>query len=350
MLIQGVRPPHFQRLAAGRQCSEKHNSSAPCKSCRNTASYPAEYYKSFSGKYKNISFTGGQIKDCRNLNTQKVSDLGCRFFELIANNSDYDIQKFLEDNIPDAVIYKSDSAKDLKQNAFACAVCRIDSDYNCTDITLLIPDLDKNASKEEKIFYSSALAHEYTHIKQFQSGKTGRLLKNMSGGSMQYAEAVNKSAHLMFNALEQNLTHELITPIAGKNAAGKNNRIIIKEKPMSKEILLSGLGVKNEKEFAELIQTYFDRLFTGLISAFKEGRSNELDLKLQAFINKILRYGLIEKLKQDVQTLCAHFAENEMEAYAAEDTAGKKMLNIKTSSNIAAYSCFYRMLADALKN
>ena len=130
----------------------------------------------------------------------------------------------------------------------------------------------------------------------------------------------------------------------------KYNRIIPKQRNITREIILKANGYNNMKEFCSEMNQIFEAQFYKTKRLIETMPKEKIDPNIQACISKAEKNGKLDELKEHLRMYCPFNAQKEKEAYLAECEVAKGALKTRKPINSDAFPLFYDMLYDAFAN
>lgn len=196
----------------------------------------------------------------------------------------------------------------------------------------------------EKMLSAMRNAHETIAFMRSENPEVIQVMDEISNGDEKYAQIVMGISEMLFKPFDNRLQNNMLAPMLScidTANAHKYGKIVPRELNVDKNTVLSGLKVKNQKEFEEMVNTTFTQSFNTMI---KSGILTDMNLLKYLPKNK---QGV--EFYKDLRKYCALTARNEAKCYLAECNVAKNFMDTEKSLNIDIFPIYYGMLAGCLE-
>ncbi len=221
--------------------------------------------------------------------------------------------------------------------------CQLGENFNIVNKRIYINTRKANRNPQSRLSVINDIAHEYTHAKQMDEGQILGILKASTNNDIEYSKAVQGIGDFVFKPIDTELQAKAVLNVFYNPFDIMSNMkfgfFYPREQNVTKQDILNGLGLKNEKEFKSLVLRQFDE-------AYDKGYS--LAMSTPDVAKMIPKSSNYNKLRNKVKAYCAHSALKEKEAYTTESMVSKKYLKTDKPLNIDIFPIYYKMVADAL--
>lgn len=232
---------------------------------------------------------------------------------------------------------------DDSQNYGAFFTSQLKDDFKASDKEMYVTLPKANADKMEKLLFVMNAAHEFTHAEQMDTNEAFNQIKIMSKGNYDYAKTIMGIGEGIFKFFDTQIQANCVLPIIqnslDRNAFLKYECITPVETPFTRQMFTASLGLNNEKEFHQMMNSTFDDLFKTVMISISQNQPEILGT-----IPKNENY---ESLKKKIKNYCALKASTEKEAYTTESLVAKKTMGTEKTLNIDVFPIFYDNLEKA---
>ncbi len=287
--------------------------------------------------------------------SQKAGVLGLDIYKN-ALSKDCNLAQTIKTQAPDIEvlpIIKMPQIGDTKPDYAAFFSAQIDKDFNCNNYKMYIDENFYFGDETEALTKAMDIAHEYTHYLQAKNGEEGDFLRSISD-EWEYFGALSAIVSLVFKKFDTEIQAHTLMPLfynmQDMADNKKYNRIIPKQRNITREIILKANGYNNMKEFCSEMNQIFEAQFYKTKRLIETMPKEKIDPNIQACISKAEKNGKLDELKEHLRMYCAFNAQKEKEAYLAECEVAKGALKTRKPINSDAFPLFYDMLYDAFAN
>ncbi len=255
------------------------------------------------------------------------------------------MSKIIAQNTPEIEIQPISELHNIIEDAAnygAFYTGNLTENFNIANEVIYLNTSRADLSNIHRLSVIKDMAHEYTHAIQMRDGKSIEFLKSATNNNYEYAKAIQGLGDLTFKPIDTELqAYAVLKVFNNPNDIMSNHKygfFFPREQEVSKRDVLDSLGLKNEKEFKELVNKHFNNTFDQI---YNMATSDPL-------VSSMIPEKNYNKLKKRVKAYCQMSAIKEKEAYTSECIVSKKYLKTDKSINLDIIPKFYSMVADAL--
>jgi len=303
-----------------------------------------------------VSFSGLNLPTEKNPNVKEATKLGLEIYDL--EYEDCNIDKIKEIiNVKDYIKLKpiSELKNQIDDSDFYVAhfLYRLNDKFEPMESMLFISEKLQQNSDIYKLRYAMEVAHEYTHLKQFEKGIMSRQLKKVASDDLAYSALIMGLGNEVFKKFETVEREMFMSGVFDmktlRQEFNEYGFILPKEKNFNKQQILSFKDLKNEVQFKNYNQ---EQLSVYLMDRIEAVLNDEITLEydfLKDMLRDIIKNPVqVKKLKDDIKQYCKDAAYREKEAYTTESVIVKKVMKTNKTLDIDFFPVYYEMLEKAL--
>ncbi len=256
------------------------------------------------------------------------------------------MSKIIAQNTPEIKIQPINELSNVIQDAGnygAFYTGNLTENFNIANEVIYLNTSRADLSDIHRLSVIKDMAHEYTHAMQMREGKSIEFLKSAANNNYEYAKAIQGLGDLAFKPIDNEIqAYGVLKVFNNPNDIMSNHKygfFYPREQEVSKRDILDSLGLKNEKEFKELIIKHFNNAFDQIYNIAAS----------DPIMSRMIPEKNYNKLRNRVKAYCQISAIKEKEAYTSESIISKKYLKTDKSLNIDIFPLYYEMVANALK-